>query len=175
MNKWWRRFSLENILMSVCGHLFLVAAVFTSVSLVMERARLVTPDRIQILEIDLDDVVVSGKETKLYNVGTPDVEKKQPEKTSKTEIKTTTLVEDLTKDDNLEKRDEKSKEQASEQPKKKRVVRVNREVLSLDRSMTVSVVDASINAEPKNAPVHGVKFIEKIIPNINAENTLFTL
>lgn len=150
MNKWWRRFSLENILMSVCGHLFLVAAVFTSVSLVMERARLVTPDRIQILEIDLDDVVVSGKETKLYNVGTPDVEKKQPEKTSKTvnaevektEIKTTTLVEDLTKGDNLEKLDEKSKEQASEQPKKKRVVRVNREVLSLDRSMTVSVVDA---------------------------------
>ncbi|MEE1111302.1 MAG: hypothetical protein UIH99_03760, partial [Alphaproteobacteria bacterium] len=86
----------------------------------------------------------------LYNVGTPDVEKKQPEKISKTvnaevkktEIKTTTLVEDLTKDDNLEKQDEKSKEQAPEQPKKKRVVRVNREVLSLDRSMTVSVVDA---------------------------------
>ena len=108
MNKWWRRFSLENILMSVCGHLFLVAAVFTSVSLVMERARLVTPDRIQILEIDLDDVVVSGKETKLYNVGTPDVEKKQPEKTSKTvsaevkkkELKKTTLVKNWKKNKN---------------------------------------------------------------------------
>lgn len=150
MNSWWRRFSLENILMSVCGHLLLVALILTSVTLVINRAQLVTPDRIQILEIDLDDVVVSGKDTKLYNVGTPDKNVKQseksPEKTKveveKTEIKTTTLVEDLKKDNKLEKQDEKLKEQAPEQPKKKRVVRVNREVLSLDRTMTVSVVDA---------------------------------
>lgn len=31
-------------------------------------------------------------------------------------------------------------------------------------------VEAIINAEPKKAPTHGVKFIEKTIPNKNAEN-----
>ena len=53
--------------MSVCGHLFLVAIIVTSVTFFVERTKLVAPDRIQIVEIDLDDVTVSGKETKLYN------------------------------------------------------------------------------------------------------------
>ena len=155
MNKWWRRFFLENMLMSVCGHLVVVAIMVTSFALVLNRAQLVAPDRIQIIEIDLDSVVVSGDETKLYNVGVPEKKsEKQPEKQSKkidtenekTEIKTTTLVEDVKQDDKLkntdESTDEKPKEQPENAPKKKRVVRVNREVLSLDRTMTVSVVDA---------------------------------
>ena len=84
MNKWWRRFFLENMLMSVCGHLAVVAIMVTSFALVLNRAQLVAPDRIQIIEIDLDSVVVSGDETKLYNVGVPEKKsEKQPEKQSK--------------------------------------------------------------------------------------------
>jgi hypothetical protein len=146
------QFSSENLLISIAGHLILVAIMITSFSIVINRAKLVTPDRIQIIEIDLDKVVVSGDETKLYNVGAP--EEKQEEKKSesapkkedvapkKTEIKSTTLVEDETKE--IKKEDSGSDQEKvnKDAPKKKRVIRVNREVLSLDRTMTVSVRDA---------------------------------
>ena len=51
MNKRWKRFNSENLLMSICGHLFLVAIMIASVAIVLERAQLVAPDRIQIIEI----------------------------------------------------------------------------------------------------------------------------
>ena len=70
MNSWWRRFNSENLLMSIGGHLFLVAVMITSFALVLERAELVTPDRIQIMEIDLDNVKISGDETILRNFKT---------------------------------------------------------------------------------------------------------
>lgn len=140
--------------MSIAGHLVLVAIAITSFSVVINRAKLVTPDRIQIIEIDLDKVVVSGEETKLYNVGTPEQKEEKPEKKTKTEtkkeevpveekeIKSTTLVEDKTNDVKKEEASEKTEKSNKPAPKKKRVVRVNREVLSLDRTMTVSVKDA---------------------------------
>ena len=76
-----------------------------SVAIVLERAQLVAPDRIQIIEIDLDDIKVSGDETKLYNVGNPEpkqqVEKqtsakkeKQAESIEKAEIEKPTLVDE---------------------------------------------------------------------------------
>ena len=157
------QFSSENLLISIAGHLALVVVMLASVAIVINRARLVTPDRIQIVEIDLNDVVVSGDETKLYNVGNveeikPDEKKIEPEATEKvepvqdavepTEIKTTTLVEDKKIEEQPEKKPEVEKKQESKPvekaptAKKKRVVRVNREVLSLDRTLTVSVVDA---------------------------------
>ena len=146
------QFSTENIMMSVCGHLVLLAIMITSFTLVVNRAKLVAPDRIQIVEIDLDSVVVSGDETKLYNVGTPEQKKeeKKPEKSTKTqeqenektEIKTTTLVEDVKKNDKKEESDKKTEQKNENAPKKKRVIKVNREVLSLDRTLTISVVDA---------------------------------
>lgn len=144
------QFSLENLLMSVCGHLVLVAVMITSVTIVLNRAKLVTPDRIQIIEIDLDKVIVSGDETKLYNVGTPEKEEEKtkdaPEKkesaVEKTEIKSTTLIENETKDINKEDTTDKKEKNVTPAPKKKRVIRVNREVLSLDRTLTVSVRDA---------------------------------
>ena len=76
-------FSSENFLISLLGHLVLVAIMITSFAIVLDRARLVAPDRIQIMEIDLNDVVVSGEETKLYNVGNvaepkPEAEKLAP-------------------------------------------------------------------------------------------------
>lgn len=66
--KFGSRFSSENLLMSVCGHLTLVALMLTSFAVVVERAGLVAPDRIEILEIDLNAVNVSGNETILHNV-----------------------------------------------------------------------------------------------------------
>ncbi|MFQ6745066.1 MAG: hypothetical protein ACLRFN_03780, partial [Alphaproteobacteria bacterium] len=83
-------FSVENILVSVCGHLLLCAIMISSFVVILEQARLVAPDRIQIMEIDLNDVVVSGDETKLYNIGNveetkPDEKKIEPEATEKVE------------------------------------------------------------------------------------------
>lgn len=138
-------------MMSVCGHLVLLAIMITSFTLVVNRAKLVAPDRIQIVEIDLDSVIVSGDETKLYNVGTPEqkeekktetVSEKKEAEVEKTEIKTTTLVEDVKKNDKKEESDKKTEQKNENAPKKKRVIKVNREVLSLDRTLTISVVDA---------------------------------
>ena len=148
------QFKSENIMMSVLGHLVLLATMFASFSVVVERAKLVTPNRIQIVEIDLKDVKVSGAETKLYNTNAPDkkeeakIDKKSRDKENifdeKTELKQPSMVENESKTLSKEKADKKDdkKPDEKEAPRKKTVVRVNREVLSLDRSMTVSVIDA---------------------------------
>lgn len=162
-------FSSENFLISLGGHLLLVAVMITSFAIVVNRAQLVAPDRIQIMEIDLNDVVVSVDETKLYNVGNvtesvPEAEKPapvaKPEKEDKPaqaepeKIEQPTLVEEPKPEPEVEaeeKKDEKKQEEKKQEskpvekapaPKKRKVVRVNREVLSLDRTLTVSVVDA---------------------------------
>ena len=148
------QFKSENIMMSVLGHLVLLATMFASFSVVIERAKLVTPNRVQIVEIDLKDVKVSGAETKLYNTNAPDkkeeakIDKKSRDKENifdeKTELKQPSMVENESKTLSKEKADKKDdkKPDEKEAPRKKTVVRVNREVLSLDRSMTVSVIDA---------------------------------
>ena len=148
------QFDSENLLMSVCGHLVLIVIMFLSFSVIVERAKLVTPNRIQITEIDLKDVKISGEETKLYNTTTPpteDVKKidkkdrvkeNTPEK--KIDIKQPTMVENESKDltkENTKKEDKKTVENKPV-PRKKTTVKVNREVLSMDRTMTISVVDA---------------------------------
>jgi hypothetical protein len=158
--------------MSICGHLVLVAIIVTSVAVVLNRAMMVAPDRIQIMEIDLNQVVVSGEETKLYNVGQVAEQKEEEQKTvpdakpdakpdadseevEEIKIETPTLIEEkkpepeeVVEEKKEEKKPEEKKTEASKPvepapaPKKKKVVRVNREVLSLDRTLTVSVVDA---------------------------------
>ena len=169
-------FSSENLLISIGGHLAAVVVMITSFTVIINRAQLVAPDRIQIMEIDLNDVVVSGDETKLYNVGQvveskpeestpapvaqPDKKAVQAEEPEKVEIETPTLVEEpktepepepeATEEPKKEsetkqeekKTDSKPVDDAPAAPKKRKVVRVNREVLSLDRTLTVSVVDA---------------------------------
>jgi hypothetical protein len=169
------QFSTENLLMSALGHLALVAVMVTAFAVVVNRAQLVTPDRIQIVEIDLNDVVVSGEETKLYNVGQvaqakpeeetvapvaqPDKkEEKAEEKPEEIKVETPTLVEEVKPEPEPEPEEEPEKKPEPEKkaepekeskpvepapaPKKRKVVRVNREVLSLERTLTVSVVDA---------------------------------
>ena len=146
--KWWKQFSAENLLMSICGHLFLLAIIVTSVVFFVERTKLIAPDRIQIVEIDLDDVTVSGKETKLYNISEPEAEKPKPKEEAKPkpkpepkaeepkkEIDATSLVEEEKKEEKKEEVPEKKPEKKPEPaPKKKRVVRVNREVCPLTES-----------------------------------------
>jgi len=148
------QFQSENFLMSVFGHLVLLALIVFSFSVVVERAKLVTPNRMEIIEIDLKNVKITGNETKLYNTSAPDVkniektdnktEVKQNIQDEKIDIKQPTMIENesksLTKQE-TKKQEEKPKEETPA-PRKKTVVRVKREVLSLDRTMTASVVDA---------------------------------
>ncbi len=165
------RFSSENFLMSVVGHLALVAVMVTSFAIVIDRAKLVAPDRIEILEIDLNDIQVKGDDTVLYNVNADATKQEEPSKESLQEvapaqeeqqeqiaeeskpIETPSLVEepkddikeepkqDITEEQQAEEKKESAKEDVPA-PKKKKVVRVNREVVSLDRTLTVSVIDA---------------------------------
>lgn len=148
------QFQSENILMSVLGHLVLIAVLTVSFSAVVERAKLVTPNRIEIIEIDLRHVNVTGNETKLYNTSMPQqndevkIDKKAESKEiiqdDKIDLKQPTIVEDESKKSTKEKtpKQEDQKQEEKPVPRKKRLVRVNREVLSLDRTMTISVIDA---------------------------------
>jgi len=70
--KRWNQFSSENFLMSVGGHLALVAVMLTSFAVVVDRAKLVAPDRVEITEIDLSAVNVTGDETRLMNTAMPE-------------------------------------------------------------------------------------------------------
>ncbi|MBN1281585.1 MAG: hypothetical protein JW985_01285 [Alphaproteobacteria bacterium] len=138
-----KHFSSENILMSVFGHLFLVAIMLTSFAIVIKHAKLVAPDRVEITEIDLNNVKVTGDQTKLFNTDIPEVKDTVdfPDKKSKKD-------QDFGDDKPIEKPSlvapEKKKNKKSEKPvpKKTTIVRVNRETVSLDRTMTISVVDA---------------------------------
>ena len=141
--------------MSVIGHMVLIAITVTSFAILLNHSMLVAPDRIQIYEIDLDSVTVSGDETKLYNTNPPDEEKSdnkpdekpvtapEPEPVvNEKPIETPSLV-----DPEPEQKEDKKAEEPKETPeqiapKKKMVIRVNRESVSLNRTLTVSVVDA---------------------------------
>lgn len=135
-----------------------VAMLVTSVVFIMDRAQLVAPDRIEIMEIDLNNVKISGDETKLQNVNADVAPEKvkeekpkpqpepEPEKEEPKPIEEPSLVEEPEpepeKEDKKPEPVEEKKVEPAPAPKKKRVIRVNREVMSLDRTMTVSVVDA---------------------------------
>lgn len=156
--KFANQFSSENMLMSIGGHLALIAIMITSFVIVVDRAKMVAPDRIEIMEIDLNSVRVGGEETVLYNINadaTPEptvaqkADKPQPapepipeevpiEAPSMVAPAPTPVAEPVPAPD---KKTEPAPEH-QESKKKKTVVRVNREVVSLDRTLTVSVVDA---------------------------------
>lgn len=127
----------------------LIAVMVTSFAIVVERAKLVTPDRIEITEIDLSTVKITRDETNLFNTIAPTVltPEKAPEPPKKEEpepagddkpIEAPSMVEP--EKPNKEEKDKKAEDKPA--PVKRTVVRVNREVVSLNRTMTVSVVDA---------------------------------
>lgn len=153
--------------MSVLGHLVLVAIMVTSIVIVTERAKNIASDHVQIMEIDLTAVKVSGDQTRLYNTSSdmPVAKEAEPEPTqSVASDKTTTEPEPIEEapldtpslieykepvpkktkpeEDKPEPQKTVSQPETPTAPKKKTVVRVNREVMSLDRTLTISVVDA---------------------------------
>lgn len=150
-----KTFSLENILVSLAGHLIFVAIAVTSFAVLMGRTMLVAPDRIQIMEIDLNSVTISGDETKLFNTNPPDEAKvdEKPAESPKSEptpaetpvdekpIETPSMVEPEKKAEEKAP-EEKPEVEPAPAPKKKMVIRVNRESVSLNRTLNVSVVDA---------------------------------
>lgn len=148
------QFQSENVLMSVLGHLILIAIMVFSFSVVIDRAKLVTPNRVEIIEIDLKNIKVTKDETKLYNTDAPrqiEEEKKDENAGSKeiiqnekSELNQPSMVEDESKKlkNDAAPKTEEPKAEEKPLPRKKKVVRVNREVMSLDRTMTISVIDA---------------------------------
>lgn len=148
------QFQSENVLMSVLGHLVLIAILTVSVNAVLNRANLVTPNRIEIIEIDLRNVNISGSETKLYNTSAPrqieteKIDKKAESKEiiqdEKIDQNQPTILEEESKKSTKDKSPEREEQKQEDKPlpRKKKIVRVNREVLSLDRTMTISVIDA---------------------------------
>ncbi len=149
-----KQFESENFLMSVFGHLVLFAIITLSLSVVVERAKNVAPNRIEIIELDLESVKITGNETKLQNTTTePAKEEAKPQKkefikqytkTEKVVLKQSTMIENESKDLTKEETPKKDvkKPEPTPAPRKKTVVKVKREVLSLDRTMTISVIDA---------------------------------
>ncbi len=149
-------FISENFGFSILGHLVVLGVVVFLADVVLSRAdRFVAPDRIQITMIDLSAVRVMGDETVLYNTNSvPEKKEVKAQKEEKTpepvaaddtpqKIESTMIV-DAEKTDKKDKTDDVAtdKNDDAPAPKKKTVVRVNRNVLSLDRTLTVSVVDA---------------------------------
>ena len=158
--KRWNQFSSENFLMSVGGHLALVAVMLTSFAVVVDRAKLVAPDRVEITEIDLSAVNVTGDETRLMNTAMPEPDPAPPpdpvpeptptptpapapDPVSEKPIDTPSLVDEVPPSPKPEPTPAPEKPvEEKPAPKKRTVVRVNREVMTLDRTMSISVVDA---------------------------------
>ncbi len=156
--KRWNQFSSENFLMSVGGHLALVAVMLTSFAVVVDRAKLVAPDRVEITEIDLS--AVTGDETRLMNTAMPEPDPAptpdpvpeptptptpapEPDPVSEKPIDTPSLVDEVPPSPKPEPTPAPEKPvEEKPAPKKRTVVRVNREVMTLDRTMSISVVDA---------------------------------
>lgn len=149
-----KQFESENFLMSVFGHLVLTAIIVLSLSVVVERAKTVSPNRVEIIEIDLKNVEITGQETKLQNTTVEPSEKdeksdkkdekSQDVKNEKIDLKQPTMVENESNDliKEQEKQKQAKKTEPTPAPRKKIVSKVKRERLSLDRTMTVSVIDA---------------------------------
>jgi len=157
-----KAFSLENLLIAVAGHLGVLALLITSFVILNPMDMMVMSDHVQIMEIDLNQVKVTGDETLVFNTDVPDSKstkpetKKEPTRKPKDEplllgddkpIENPSLIE--TKKQDLPKVSEPAATAPKSEvphddslPKAKTVVRVNRETTSLNRTMTVSVVDA---------------------------------
>lgn len=152
--------------MSVSGHLLLVAIMVTSFVVITERAQNIASDHVQIMEIDLSAVNVSGDQTRLYNTSAPapiaenvepvpvapvasDNTESNAEPVDDAPLDAPSMIEDkeptpepVKEEKKIEEKPAAPQPETPTAPKKKTVVRVNREVVSLDRTLTISVVDA---------------------------------
>ncbi|MDR0803632.1 MAG: hypothetical protein LBO08_00885 [Rickettsiales bacterium] len=145
---------MENAFISIAGHLAVLCLFFVGAYFVIERVRIIAPDVIEISEIDLTQVQITS-ETVLWNTDLPDqVAVPEPEvreikaetkeiSDAAREILQPTLVDDAkTEKPKPKKTDKKSETKPIDAPKSKTLVRVNRNTTSLNRTMTISVIDA---------------------------------
>jgi len=111
--------SLDNFSMSVFGH-GAVALIALILSIAAPAQKLIAPDRIKIMEIDLRNVKIEGLETKLKNM-----DKKPAAERTKTNDK------------------KPAEKPAPQKPQPViQTIKVNRETADLNRTMTVSIIDA---------------------------------
>jgi hypothetical protein len=142
-----KAFSSENLLVSISGHLGILALLVTSFAVLNPMDNVVMSDHVQIYEIDLTKVEIKGDETLVFNTDVPPA---TPE--SKSENKSDAKIEpaepigdepSLDKPAALPEPAKKSDaEPKPDAPRAPTIVRVNRETTSLNRTMTISVVDA---------------------------------
>jgi len=141
----------QNLLISVTGHVLVAAGMIVvgAVVFVPDAARIVAPATVQIIEMDLNNIKVSGDETLVYNTtapkptetaSTPDVKKPKPDETAP----------DWQSDNAKPKPPTPTPQPTDATPKPDNntnatgttTVVVNRETAPLTRTMTVSVIDA---------------------------------
>ncbi len=134
------KFFSENVLLAVSGHLFVVALMVTSFAIVADKM-VIAPEHVQITEIDLSQVDITPDNTQVFNTDLPEQKeepvkeepkKEQPEQGNDKPIEKPAMVTPP----------KKKVAKPVQAPKKKMLVRVNRETTSLNRSMTISVIDA---------------------------------
>ncbi|MDR2268634.1 MAG: hypothetical protein LBD94_00435 [Rickettsiales bacterium] len=152
-----RLFFFENFSLSVLLHAT-IALVIVGFAFVMPPPKIIAPDRIKIIDIDLRDVKISGLETKLKNM-----EKKNSAENPKPDKKSDAKI------------DKKSEPVIQ-------TIKVNREVSNLERTMTISVIDAfrvamtrcwQIDSEcPDLAEIRAVAHI-KLYPNGRVQSYWF--
>ncbi|MCL2749259.1 MAG: hypothetical protein FWE50_04275 [Alphaproteobacteria bacterium] len=140
-------FSSENTLLSIAGHLLVIALLVTSFAVLNNTMdRIVASDQIQIMEIDLTQVKITGDETLVFNTDVPEKPKKEEVKEEKKEEKKESepIGDEPMKEFEMPAvvPETPKAEPKPEAPKAPTIVRVNRETTSLNRTMTVSVVDA---------------------------------
>ena len=76
------KFSSENFLLSILGHLLIVSFLLVSISFTIKKSKIISKDRIEITEINLSNIQIS-KETELYDIKSE--EKKEEKITNKKE------------------------------------------------------------------------------------------
>ncbi|MCL1892443.1 MAG: hypothetical protein FWF97_04125 [Alphaproteobacteria bacterium] len=139
-------FSSENLLISVAGHLGILALMITSFAVFSQMDKIVMSDHVQILEIDLTRVQITGDETLVFNTDVPEQTKNEKRETKNEKPKPAEPIGDEPAKElevpSVVEPPKKEIEPKPEAPKAPTVVRVNRETTSLNRTMTVSVVDA---------------------------------
>ncbi|MDR1697230.1 MAG: hypothetical protein LBR41_03375, partial [Rickettsiales bacterium] len=129
-------FFLENTLIAIVGHLVVLAALVTTIA-VSDPFRKLVSDRVQIMEIDLRAVQIE-KETRVYNTDAAPID--QPTNRPN-DPKTEPIGDELT-DQKTKRPKATTPVQPAEKPVTTTVVRVNRETTALNRTMTLSVIDA---------------------------------
>jgi len=110
-------------------------------ALIAPPPKVIAPDRIKIIEIDLKDVKIAGLETKLRNIDIAKTDFPEPKKPEPPKPDPKPEPKPLPEPPKIKPAPEKPKVPPKPAPEVK-TIKVNREVQAIDRTLTVSVIDA---------------------------------